>query len=273
MIAEPSSSRSTFAAESAWPAERAERVDLREEARARALQRLERQRAGEVGRLREPARAHEAERAERGHELRAVDEREPLLRLQPDGLEPDARRAPPPPGRSSPSTDASPSPTSGSARCASGARSPLAPTEPRLGTCGQHAAVEALDQQLDRLDPRARVALRERVRAQQHRRAHDLVRVRLADAARVAAQQAELQLLGQLLGNRLRDEAAEAGVDAVRVLARAVRGALDELARRAIRSRAASASATGRAADGDLPDVLRPRSSPVSALLAITRRV
>ena len=40
------------------------------------------------------------------------------------------------PGRRSPSTNASPSPTSGSARCASGARSPEAPTEPRLGTTG-----------------------------------------------------------------------------------------------------------------------------------------
>ena len=40
------------------------------------------------------------------------------------------------PLRSSPSTTACPSPTSGSARCASGARSPLAPTDPRAGTHG-----------------------------------------------------------------------------------------------------------------------------------------
>ena len=59
----------------------------------------------------------------------------------------------------------------------------------------EDAAVEALDEQLDGLDARARAALRERVRAQQHRRAHDLARVRLADAARVAAQQAELELV------------------------------------------------------------------------------
>src|SRR5205809_937681 len=48
------------------------------------------------------------------------------------------------------------------------------------------AAVEALEQQLDRLDPCARVPLRQCVRAQEHRRAHDLRRIRLADAARVA---------------------------------------------------------------------------------------
>ena len=40
------------------------------------------------------------------------------------------------PGSRSPSTNASPSPTSGRARCASGAKSPDAPTEPRLGTTG-----------------------------------------------------------------------------------------------------------------------------------------
>ncbi len=40
------------------------------------------------------------------------------------------------PGRRSPSTIASPSPTSGRARCASGARSPDAPTLPRAGTTG-----------------------------------------------------------------------------------------------------------------------------------------
>ena len=88
MIAEPSSRRSTFAAESRLARERAERVDLRQEARARALQRLERERARDVGDLGEPPRPHEPERAERGHELRAVDEREPLLRLEPIGSSP-----------------------------------------------------------------------------------------------------------------------------------------------------------------------------------------
>ena len=119
----------------------------------------------------------------------------------------------------------------------------------------QHAAVEALDEQLDRDRPRARVALRQRVRAQQHRRADDLVRVGLADPAGVAAQEAELELLGQLLGDRARDEAAEAGVDAVGVLLAAVRGLLDELAGRAhaLARRVREADRPG--VDGDLPDV------------------
>ena len=55
---------------------------------------------------------------------------------------------------------------------------------------------------------------------------------RVPDPAGVAAQQTQLQLLGQLLGDRLGHEAAEARVDAVGVLARAVRGAVDDCPRR-----------------------------------------
>ena len=120
----------------------------------------------------------------------------------------------------------------------------------------QHAAVEQREQQLDGLDPRARVALRERVRAQEHRRADDLVGVRLADAARVRAEQPQLQLGGLLLRDRDRDEAAEAGVDAVGVLAacRARR------ARRARGRRSSSPAPVGelgaRPFDRDRPDVV-----------------
>ena len=119
----------------------------------------------------------------------------------------------------------------------------------------QHAAVEALHEQLDRHRARARVALRQRVGAQQHRRAHDLVRVRLADPAGVAAQEAELELFGQLLGDRARDEAAEAGVDAVGVLLAAVRGLLDELAGGAHALARGVRERDRPGVDGDLPDV------------------
>ena len=65
----------------------------------------------------------------------------PLMRDSPSfaasvmGVSPAVARASAPLS-SRPSTTASPSPTSGSARCARGARSPLAPTEPRDGTRG-----------------------------------------------------------------------------------------------------------------------------------------
>ena len=109
-----------------------------------------------------------------------------------DRLEPDRRERLGARTAASPSTYASPSPTSGSARCASGARSPLAPTEPRLGTCGSTPRFRHSIRSSTVSDARAGVALRERVRAQEHRRADDLVRVRLADAARVAPEQPEL---------------------------------------------------------------------------------
>ena len=217
-----------FAAESCCPRQRPQLVDGRNEARPRALKRLDRERARDVGGLREPARAHDAERAERRHELRAVDQREALLRLEPDRCEADRGECFAP----------------GHAR-AVGPRLALADErkrevrERREVAAGadrtaarhvrQHAAVQAVDEQLHGLDPRARAALRERVRAQQHRRAHDLVRIRLADTARVASQQSQLKLLRELLRDRLGHEAAEAGVDAVGVLARPVRRALDDL--------------------------------------------
>ena len=228
MIAEPSSRRRMFAADACWPGSgRAAWIAgwklvrdpcsaSSESAHARSAVRARRR------------RAHEAERRHRGHELRAVDQREPFLRLQPNRLEAD-----------------------GCERL--GAAEQLA-VDPRLALpderqremrerrevaagadratrrdVRQHPAVEALDQELDGLDPSAGIPLRERVRAQQHRRADDLVRIRLTDAARVAAQQPKLELLDLLVRDRLRHEPAEPRVDAVRVLA--VNGPLDELAR------------------------------------------
>ena len=126
---------------------------------------------------------------------------------------------------------------------ASGARSPLAPTEPRLGTCGMDAGVEQREQRLERLDADARVALGQDVAAQRHRGAHRAHRQRLADAGRVAAHQVHLQ--GVEVGAvdaRLR-ERPEAGVDAVdRRLAG--RGAIDDGAGRDDRGARLAASAT-----------------------------
>src|SRR4029077_17899861 len=51
-------------------AKRTETVDLRKKARSRALQRLEGQRARDVGSAREPTRANDAEGPVRCHELR-----------------------------------------------------------------------------------------------------------------------------------------------------------------------------------------------------------
>ena len=214
-----------------------------------------------------------AERAERGHELRAVDEREALLRLQAHRLEPDRRERLA--ARAAGAVDRRLALADQRQREVRERREIAARADRAAARhARQDAAVEALDQQLDGLDARARVALRERVRAQQHRGAHDLVRVRLADAAGVAAEEAQLELLGQLLRDRARDEAAEAGVDAVRVLLAPVRRLLDELARRAPSARAPRRQARpARPVDGDRPDVGESEIVAGQRLLSITRRV
>ncbi len=116
------------------------------------------------------------------------------------------------------------------------------------------AGVEHVDEQLHRLQPRARVPLREGVRAKEQRAADDLVRIRLPHPARVAAQETQLQL-GRLLGrDRLRDEPAEAGVDAVGVLARVL---LEECARGDDPLPATLGEGDPAPADRDVPDVVQ----------------
>ncbi len=235
-------------------AQRARGVDLGQEAGARALQRLERECASDIRRLRQPARPRQAERAERGHELRAVHERQALLGLQPDRLEAGRRQrfgarkqAPVEPGLALANQR--------QRKVREWRQVTARPDRPAARHARQDAAVEALDEQLDRLDPGARKPFRERIRAQHHRCPHDLRRVRLAHPARVAAQQADLELLAELLGNRARDKAAEAGVDAVRVLLPPVEGVLDQLPRRGHPLSCHVGQPDRRVADGNRPDV------------------
>ncbi len=145
-------------------------------------------RAGDVRGPRQPSRPHEPEREHRRHELGAVDEREPFLRLQLHGLETHPRE-----------------------RVRSG--QPLA-VEPRLSFADerqremrqrrevargadratarhdrQNASVKEREEQLHSLDPSPRVPFRQRVRAQEHRRADHLAGIRVTDPARVGAEQ------------------------------------------------------------------------------------
>ena len=207
--------------------------------------------------LREPARPHHAERAERRHELRAVDEREAFLRCEPRRFETGrCERI-----RSRQQLAVVPGlPFADQRQGEMGERREVATRTDRAAArhVRQHAAHEALEQELDRLDPRARISLRQSVPAQEHRGANDLVRIRISDTAGMAAQQPQLQLLRLLLGNRLRDEPAEAGVDPVGVLVRPVRGTFDELAGGAhLRAGLVRQHGLG-GAEGDRPDVVDP---------------
>ena len=236
--------------------ERAELVDLGEEAPPRALQRLEGERARDVRRPGESLRPNDRQRADGGHELGPVDERQAFLGLQLDRLEAgaDERLGP----REDVAVDlrvalADQREREVRERGEVARRADGAPARHERG----HARVQAAEEQLHGLDPRARVPLGERVRAQEHRPPHHLVGVRLADAARVASQEPELELRGELGRDRLRDEPAEAGVDPVRVLAPGLGSALDELARRLQLLPASIRELRGPAPDGDVPDVRR----------------
>src|SRR5688572_2302089 len=137
-------------------------------------------------------------------------------------------------------------------RCEVPTRADGAPTRDER----QNSASETLDEELRRLEAGSGVALGQRVGAEQHRRTDDVVRIRLADAARMASQQPDLELFTELFRDRLRHEAAEPGVDAVRVLTASVGCALDDLARRPHPFPRLVREADRRALDGDGPDVV-----------------
>ena len=84
---------------------------------------------------------------------------------------------------------------------------------------GDDAGIENAEEQLHGLDAGPGVPFRDRIRPQHHRGAHDLVRIRSSDPARVAAKQPHLELLRLIVRDRLGDEPPEARVDAVCVLA------------------------------------------------------
>ena len=194
-------------------------VDRGVEARARALERLEGLRARDVRRTRQAPGADEPERGHRGHELRAVDQCEALLRSEPDRLPGRRRRAPRHPAAAS----RRPSPRPPRRAAARGARAGRDRRSRRPSRATGRAA--------GRRGSSSRAAARTvSTRAPEYPFASAFARssiaarttsggIRLAHAARVAAQQAELELLGRLVRDRLRDEPAEAGVDAVGVLA------------------------------------------------------
>ena len=78
-----------------------------------------------------------------------------------------------------------------------------------------HAAIERQHQRLERLEPNARVAFRQDIRAQRHRRADIAHRQRLAHTSGVAPQQIELEGRQVVTVDPRFSERTKAGVDAV----------------------------------------------------------
>ena len=109
----------------------------------------------------------------------------------------------------------SPSPISASAQWLSGARSPLAPSEPCSRTTGVRPWRSSASCRSTSCGSGARARHRQAARPQQQHRPHDLGLDRVAHARGVRAHQRELQLGGALGRDHGVGERAEAGGDAV----------------------------------------------------------
>src|SRR2546423_822757 len=137
---------------------------------------------------------HHAERPECANVLCAVAERRAPLRRQTGGLEPrrtqsfatgqqlafEPRRA---------------FPDERKPKMREGCKIPARTDRAAARDIRENPATETLEQELDGLDPRPRVSLRQRVGAQEHRGTDDFRGIGVAHPAGVTAEQAQLQLL------------------------------------------------------------------------------
>ena len=187
----PSSSRSRLSADSRLSRERTRRVNARLERMHRAQQRVDRQRRGDVGGAASRSAPASASAST------AVETCVPLISASPSfgpsatGAQARRARARRRPRARRPTR--SPSPISTSARCASGARSPLAPTEPRLGTRGctpRLSSASSASSVSTRMPEKPFASTLARSAIAARTVAH---RQRLVDAGGVAAQQVDLQ--------------------------------------------------------------------------------
>ncbi len=189
-------------------------VDARVEGDVGALEGVEGQGTDDVGRASQAPGLGHREAADRGHELRPVDEGQPLLRLEHERAE------------------------AGGAE-AVGAREPalledaLALADQDEGEVGERgevaaradralrrddrvdAAVQQLDEELEGLEPDAGEALGQHVRAEEDEGARLLRPERGPDAGGVRAEEVQLELAQAVEGNVHVGEVAEAGRDAV----------------------------------------------------------
>ncbi len=146
----------------------AQRMDARIERRVRAARRVGRKRAGRQRRLKHALDLEQAAERIGAGELRAVQQRQPLLRLQLGRRQPRVARARRRPACARRSTKTSPTPIIAAAICASGARSPEAPTEPCAGTTGSKSRCSIASISASVCRPHARGALREARELQRH---------------------------------------------------------------------------------------------------------
>jgi len=189
-------------------------VDARVEGGVGALQGVEGEGAHHVGGLCDARGFGEREPAQRADELRAVDEREALLgpehqRLEPGGGE---RKGG---GLAAPGHDALALADEREREVGERRQVAAGPDRSLRWDHGQDVSIEQRDELLERLEPDAREALRQHVRAQQHERPRLGRSERRADARGVRAHQVHLQLAQPIVRDADVGEVAEAGRHAV----------------------------------------------------------
>ena len=193
-------------------------MDARIEGGVGAAQGVGRGGADQVGEAHEAPRFEGGEREQRGHRLRAVDQRQAFLGLQDEGREAGARE--PFGARHLDAAGAHPSLAEERQRQV-GERGEVAARPHRAAARHdrQHLLVEQREQGLDHLRPHARVAAGQGVGAQQEHAAHRGVAQRLPHSGGVREEEPLLEECQLVVGDAHPRQVAEAGVDAVDRLA------------------------------------------------------
>lgn len=183
------------------------------ERRVRSHGGISRKGAGDERRLRRTMGAEQTCECERSRSLGAVDQCQPFLGGKHDRFQAGLfqRLCA---GEALALIKASPSPIMAAVMCASGARSPEAPTEPFRGSSGSRLFQHVFDEG-DDFKPYAGCAATERNQLQRHDETHDVFRKRLADAAAMREDQIALQGGDIACRDADRGEFSEARIDAV----------------------------------------------------------
>ena len=157
---------------------------------------------------------------------KAVETCVPLISARPSlacnlmGCNP-ALRKPSAAGTLVPLTRTWPIPSSVALKCARGARSPEAPTDPCAGIIGIDLMLEQRQQGIDQPHRDAGMAARQRIDLERENQPHDGIGKRIAHAGRVRQQQIPLQQLELLVGDARLRQQSESRIDAVgRIAAR-----------------------------------------------------
>ncbi len=180
----------------------------------RTLQRVERKRANNVRAVGQDFRLQHAQQSHRQHGLRAVDQRDGFLSFQRQRLDARMLQAFGPRDRLALMHNLA-FRNQGQRQVSQRSQIATCPHAALRRNHGMDAAIHHLAQGVDHGRPNSRAAFGQRIRAQQHHRAHHVLAQRLAHSGCVRAHQIDLQLANVVLRNMKIGEMADAGIDRI----------------------------------------------------------